>query len=77
MGLGVHENDGVRCHLWVVRLYPVLDRRVEIVRWCLFYENRLRQRLRMRGRKLERREEGFWRWRLELEVEGVSWIWWR
>ena len=67
----VDENDGVRCHLWVVRLYPIFDGRVEIVCRRLFYKDRLRQRLRlrMRGRKLKRVEECFRRGRLKLEED--------
>ena len=66
MSLGVHQDDGVGGYLWVVGFNIILDRRVEIVRGLL-HQNRLRQRLRMRGRKLKRREEGFRRRRLEFE----------
>ena len=77
MRAGVDENDRVRRHLWVVCLYPVLYGRVQIVRRRLFYKDCLRQRLRMRGRQLQRVEECFRRGRLKLEENGVSWIWWR
>ena len=57
MSLGVHQDDGVGGYLRVVGFKKVLDRRVEIVSGLL-HQYRLRQRLRMRGRELKRREEG-------------------
>ena len=76
MSLGVHQDDGVGGYFRVVGFKEKLDRRVEIVRG-LFHQDRLRQRLRMRGRELKRREKLFRRRRLEIEVEGLSWVRWR
>ena len=73
MSLGVHQDDGVGGYLRVVGFKKILDRRIKVVRGLL-HQNRLRQRLRMRGRELERREEGFRRRRLEVEEEALSWV---
>ena len=75
MGLSVDQDDGVRRYLWVLCFQVILDGVVEFFRGRLFNDDRLGQRLRMRLRQLERREECFRRRRLELEKYAGARVW--
>ena len=68
MGLGVHQNDGVRRHFRIVCLQEIFDGVVEFFRGRLFHYDRLGRRLRVRLGNLERVEECGDRRSLELEV---------
>ena len=68
LSLSVYQDYGVRRHFRVLCFQEILDGFVEVLCGRLFDEDRLGQRLRMRWRKLERREKRFRRWRFEFEV---------
>ena len=68
MGLGVHENDGVRRHFRIVRFDKVFDGLVEVFGGRLLHHDRLGRRIRVRLGNLERVEESGHRRSLELEV---------
>ena len=77
MRLRVDENDGVRCHFWVVGLQEIFDRSVEVLRGRFFDDDHLGRRRRLRLGNLERLERRLQRRRWEFKVERRARVWWR